>query len=279
MSARVKTNGTHPRTGRMRWVGVVRTSSDDQEGGAGTQRGIIDRWVRGRGEHLVVIYADEGVRGTVDCLPQREALAAAWAAVAAGVADGIVVTKLDRLARDLELQEMLLRECRERGIIVASCNAEEERLLDGSEAPDPTRTLIRVILGAVAQYERGVIGIRCRAGIARARHEGRWMGGRRPYGQQVDDGGKLIVEPVEARIIGEGLTLRSQGCTLDEIGEFFMQAGMKPRLAKTKRHSLETVRTVLTGAAAKGIGPAPLRPLAQQFADVRHAVSAGGIGE
>jgi DNA invertase Pin-like site-specific DNA recombinase len=261
----------------MRWVGLVRTSSGDQEGGAGTQRGIIDRWVRARNEHLVVIYADEGVKGTVDCLPRREALAAAWAAVAAGAADGIVVTKLDRLARDLELQEMLLRECRERGIIMASCNREEERLLDGSKPPDPTRTLIRVILGAVAQYERGVIGIRCRAGIARAKREGRFMGGRRPYGQQLNTDGRLIVEPVEARIIGEGLTLRSQGCTLEEIGEFFMQSGMKPRLAKTKRHSVETVRSVIASAPAKGIPPVSLRPLAQQFADVRRAVLVGGI--
>jgi DNA invertase Pin-like site-specific DNA recombinase len=272
-----ETNGHKKHTRRPRWIGVVRTSSDDQDGGADTQRDTIERWVRKRRDHLIAIFADEGVRGTVEYLPQREALAAAWAAVAAGEADGIVVTKLDRLARDLELQEMLLRECREREIIVASCNSEEERLLDGSEAPDPTRTLVRMILGAVAQYERGVIGIRCRAGIARAKREGRWMGGRRPYGQQLNEEGRLEIEPVEARIIGQGLTLRAQGCTLDEIGEFFMQAGMKPRLAKTKRHSLETVRGVLMTAADKGIEPAPLGALAQQFADVRRAVMAGGI--
>ena len=88
------------------------------------------------------------------------------ALVAADRADGILVHRLDRLARDVVLQEQLLAELHRRGKELHSVSASEDENL-AHDPEDPTRALVRRILGSVATYERDVIRLRLRAGRAR----------------------------------------------------------------------------------------------------------------
>lgn len=60
----------------------------------------------------------------------------------------IVIERLDRLARDLMVQEHILADLKQRGIELISTNEPDL----GSE--DATRVLMRHIVGAVAQYDR-----------------------------------------------------------------------------------------------------------------------------
>jgi DNA invertase Pin-like site-specific DNA recombinase len=74
-----------------------------------------------------------------------------------GLADQEVVYRLDRLARDLVLQEQLLAEVwRSRGAVL------DRRW--GGEPPrrpeDPSRRLLRQVLGAVSEDERAMIALR-----------------------------------------------------------------------------------------------------------------------
>lgn len=93
----------------------------------------------------------------------------------------ILVERMDRLARDLMVQEFLLAECRKRGIKVFS--ADQGALIDmASDGGDPTRKLIRQILGALAEWEKSQLVMKLRVARQRKKAQtGRCEGGL-PYG-------------------------------------------------------------------------------------------------
>jgi DNA invertase Pin-like site-specific DNA recombinase len=125
----------------------VRVSTDKQaEHGFGldVQERAVKALARQHGHRLVGIHRDEGVSGS-NGLDARVGLADALAAVRARKADGVVVPRLDRLARDLVLQETLLAEVRRLGGQVYSCSDGEAGVLADDPA-DPSRRLIRQVL-------------------------------------------------------------------------------------------------------------------------------------
>src|SRR5207244_2593385 len=104
-------------------------------------------------------------------------------AVRDGRVRGLVVYRLDRLARDLVLQEQLLSEVwRMHGVVCSTSPSEDAYLAPDDAGDDPSRALIRQILGAVAQYERGMIRLRLRQGKARKVARGGYAGGAPPFG-------------------------------------------------------------------------------------------------
>jgi DNA invertase Pin-like site-specific DNA recombinase len=158
-------------------AGYVRVSTREQaEHGYGldVQESAVRMWCKAHGHRLVAMHRDEGISGS-NGLESRLGLADALAAVHARKAEGVVVPRLDRLARDLVLQETLLGEARRLGGQVFSCSdAEAEFLVD--DPADPSRRLIRQILGAVAEYERSMIALRLRAGRRRKAEQGGYAG-------------------------------------------------------------------------------------------------------
>ncbi len=92
----------------------------------------------------------------------------------------VVVERMDRLARDLMASEILLRELRNRGIKLF---AVDQGTLDdmASDDIDPTRILIRQIMGALAQWEKSCLVKKLRVARERAAKEGR-VGGNKPFG-------------------------------------------------------------------------------------------------
>jgi DNA invertase Pin-like site-specific DNA recombinase len=84
--------------------------------------------------------------------------------------DTIVITKLDRLARSVSHLTELAADFRARGI--------EMRILDqGIDTNTLTGQLLYHVLGAVAEFERGLIRERTNVGLTAARERGR-TGGR-----------------------------------------------------------------------------------------------------
>ncbi|MDP9387297.1 MAG: recombinase family protein [Actinomycetota bacterium] len=143
----------------MRVVGYVRVSTDRQvEDGAGleVQWRAVRAWCRAHGHRLVALVADEGVSGT---LADRPALAEALALLREGTARGLVVHRLDRLARDLIVQEQLLAELWRMDTTVSSTSSAQDAYLSDDPA-DPSRRLIRQVLGAVSDYERAMVRLR-----------------------------------------------------------------------------------------------------------------------
>lgn len=68
----------------------------------------------------------------------------------------ILIEKLDRLARDLMIQETIIADLRKHGFELVSV-AEPDLM-----ANDPTRILVRQMMGAVAQYEKSQIVLKLR---------------------------------------------------------------------------------------------------------------------
>lgn len=97
--------------------------------------------------------------------------------VAATTGDVIVVAKLDRAARSTEDLLALLSKLTERGVGFKALNMPE------FNTTTPTGKLMLTMLGAIAEFERGMMLERQKDGIARARAEGKYKG-RAPTAQQ-----------------------------------------------------------------------------------------------
>lgn len=169
----------------MRAFAYIRVSGQSQVDGDGPerQRAAIRRFARenlGYTHDELPEYEDEGVSGTVDALsrPGFVEMIDYIKSVTDTEPACVVVERMDRLARDLIVQEMLLRECRTRGIHVYA--TDQGRVDDDA---NPSRTLIRQIFGAIAQWEKSVIVSKLKAARQRKKQATGRCEGVKPYGQ------------------------------------------------------------------------------------------------
>jgi DNA invertase Pin-like site-specific DNA recombinase len=164
-------------------IGYIRVSTESQIDGGGldVQRDSITAYADTNALELVAIYTDAGISGSED-VEGRQGLADAIDALHNGTATVLIVPKLDRLARSLMVQESILADIWKSGATVVPC-VEGERLYCQPDNPDdPSRTLIRQVLGAVAAYERAMIRARLVAGRRRLIADVGYAGGPEPYG-------------------------------------------------------------------------------------------------
>jgi len=94
----------------------------------------------------------------------------------------IIVEKLDRVARDLMIQETIIQDFRENGVQLISA-LEGADLLDN----DPTRKLVRQILGAIAEYEKSMLVQKLRVARQRKKAKTGKCEGRKPYKEAAPD--------------------------------------------------------------------------------------------
>ena len=117
----------------MRVVGYVRVSSAKQAEAYGpeVQRKAIQQWAKAKG-HNIIDWQTDVISGTSK-LDHRVGWREAAALVKSGKADGVVVARLDRLARDVMVQEYLLRNMIEFGGVLMSARDNEDELLNASQ--------------------------------------------------------------------------------------------------------------------------------------------------
>ncbi len=127
---------------------------------------------------VVAEYRDEGVSGTKEAI-DRPGLSDLVEHVAANGIRMVLVERADRIARDLIVGELILRELRNHDVKVIAADSGTD-LTAGDE--DPTRVLIRQVLGAVSEFEKSTIVIKLRAARERQRRKTGRCEGRKPYG-------------------------------------------------------------------------------------------------
>jgi DNA invertase Pin-like site-specific DNA recombinase len=84
-----------------------------------------------------------------------------------------------RLARDLMVGEVILQQLTNAGCKVIAADSGTDLTADSD---DPTRRLIRQVLGAVAELDRRVTVMKLRAARERKRSRGEQCEGRKPFG-------------------------------------------------------------------------------------------------
>ena len=147
----------------MRAAIYARVSTFDQE--PENQLVELRRYASARGWD-VKEHVDNGVSGAKE---RRPALDALLADAKRRRFDVLVVWRLDRLGRNLRHLIILLEELQALGIAFVS-------LGEGIDATTPAGKLQMHILGAIAEFERSRIAERVRAGLQRARAQGRRLG-------------------------------------------------------------------------------------------------------
>lgn len=209
---------------KLRAIGYVRVSTAEQANrGAGLaiqEKAIQQHCARG-GVRLVEIARDEGQSGA-NGLDAREGLARALGKLEAGLADVLVVYRLDRLARDLMLQETVIARLAVKGVRVLSVSEPDV------DSDEPTRVLVRQVLGAIAQYEKAVIRGRMVAGRRAKMAKGGFGGGWAPYGFRVQDR-ELVPVPDEQKVIALIRRFAKRGQSLRDIADALDEAGYAPR--------------------------------------------------
>jgi DNA invertase Pin-like site-specific DNA recombinase len=228
------------------YVRVSSTSKADHEDSVAEQlRKIRAVWAKEHGHRITAVYADEGVSGE-NGLAGRTGLPQALHALKARQAAGLVVTKLDRLSRDMVLQEQLLAEIRRYGAEPFSCSAAEQEFM-ADDAGDPSRALIRRILGAVSQYERDMIALRLRGGKVAKRARGGYAGGYVPTGYRIEDR-DFVPDEAEMRAAARIAELRQAGKSYRQVIAVIEAEGIMPRTAA--HWSPSTVRKIALRQAA-----------------------------
>jgi DNA invertase Pin-like site-specific DNA recombinase len=229
---------------RVKIVGYVRVSTSTQvEDGQGldVQKATIRAWCKANGNKLVAMLADEGISGAKE-LEDRPGLADALDLVRSRKAQGIVVPRLDRLARDLIVQETILAEIRRIGGEVFSTSPAEASYLS-DDPDDPSRKLIRQVLGAVSEYERAMVVIRLRNGRRRKAQMGGYASGAPVFGFEARDG-DLIESPDEQLTIQRIAELRASGASLRKICSILESEGRRSKRGSTTWQSMAVKRVL-----------------------------------
>lgn len=161
-------------------VTYLRVSGRGQAGGDGfpRQRDAVRRFAKAHGYALADEFVDSGISGTRD-LEDRPGLAALLDRVEHNGVKTVLVENASRLARDLMVQEVIIGQLRTAGVrVIAADSGTDLTVADG----DPTRTLIRQVLGAVSQFEKSVLVLKLRAARQRIRRVRGHCEGAKPYG-------------------------------------------------------------------------------------------------
>lgn len=130
----------------------------------------------------------------------------------------IVVERLDRLARDLMVSELLMAECRKRMIRVYS--VDQGLLIDMAAAGgDPTRVLIRQIMGALSEWEKSMLVKKLALARDRIKRETGKCEGKKAYGELPGEKATLLAMK-QMRATNPDLSWRRMAILLNEAGLF-----------------------------------------------------------
>lgn len=148
-----------------------------------SQEPDLRAWVRAHARGSTVRWFRDQFTGATLNRPEMRNLEAD---VRAGRVGTVVVWRLDRLGRTAGQTITFLDELNASGVRFVS-------LRDGVDTSTASGRLLRTILAGFAEYEREVISDRIRAGIARAKAQGKKWGGRKK-----GDRYKLSAEKLDA---------------------------------------------------------------------------------
>jgi DNA invertase Pin-like site-specific DNA recombinase len=217
--------------GMTKAFAYLRVSGKDQVQGDGFTRQIkaIQNYAAAHDITIVRVFREEGVSGTVETM-DRPAWGAMIQALHSNGVKTILVEKLDRLARDLMVQEAAIADLQRSGFTLIST---EEPDLGSTE---PARVLMRQLMGAISQYDKSMIVRKLAGARARKRAATGHCEGRKPFGHY----------PGELAALERMMALRAEGLGFDRIAARLNAEGIPTRSGKPW-HGF-TVNGIITAA-------------------------------
>jgi len=195
----------------------VRVSGRGQVKGDGFPRQLkaIREYANAHGVRIVRIFREEGVSGAKD-LEDRPAFVEMMEALHSNGVRIVLVEKLDRLARDLMVQESILHDLKCNGFDLVSA-LEPDLCSD-----EPSRKVMRQVMGAFHEYEKSMLVLKLRGSRQRKRAKEGRCEGRKPYGYFEG----------EAEVIKRMKALRSTRMGFDRIAAQLSAEGISTRSGK-----------------------------------------------
>lgn len=200
----------------MKVFAYLRVSSIGQTQGDGYDRQLeaCETYAKANGHEIVEVFR-ESITGKSE-LEDRPALSELFAALEEDGPKAVMIEKVDRLARDLMVQESIIGDMQKRGYLLISV-AEPDLCSN-----DPSRILIRQIFGALAQYDRAMIVLKLRGARQRQKAKLGRCEGQKAYGDK----------PGEADTLAMMQSLRSAGLTFDQIADALNKNNVLSRKGK-----------------------------------------------
>jgi DNA invertase Pin-like site-specific DNA recombinase len=162
------------------------------------------------------IFRELGVSGTKD-ISNRPAFISMMEALYGDGVKLVLVESLGRLARDLMVQESILHDLKRNGFDLISVT-EPDLCSD-----DPSRKLMRQIIGAFHEYEKAMIVVKLRGARQRTKTKRGRCEGRKPYGYY----------PSEVTTLKGMKELSASGMTATAIAATLRAEGAKTETAAT----------------------------------------------
>lgn len=139
------------------------------------QRAAIEVFAKRAGYEIIDWYYDEAVSGA-DRIEERPGFVELLKRLEGNGVDTIIVETANRFARDLITQEMGHHMLREEGVQLIAADSPNAFLED-----TPTAKLIRQVLGAVSEFEKGTLVAKLRGARERKRRETGKCEGRKSH--------------------------------------------------------------------------------------------------
>ena len=232
-------------TTALKLVGYCRVSTDNQkeEGTIQIQEHALKEHAEAKGYTIVEIFKDEGVSGglelrpalsqMIDCLEERQDV------------DGVLIFKLDRLARDLYIQEHLFKKFE---VLGKSLYSIKEPHLDSD---DPMRKAFRQFMGIVSELEKAFITMRLSGGRINKARKGGYAGGSTALGYRAKNK-ELEIDDKQAATVKLIFKMRRQKhMGFSEIARELNQKAIST--ARNGKWYASTVKYILENPIYRGI--------------------------
>jgi DNA invertase Pin-like site-specific DNA recombinase len=199
----------------------LRVSGKSQVSGDGFPRQLeaVRLYAKSNDIRIIDVFHEQAVGGATE-LENRPALMSMLEALEANGTKLVLIEKLDRLARDLMVQETIVSDLRKRGFALISVM--EPDLLQN----DPSRKMMRQIFGAIAEYDKAMIIAKLRGARQRMKAATGRCEGRKPYGSR---GG-------ETEVLERMRALRRSGMSFDRIAARLNSEGVATRTVGKRWH-------------------------------------------
>ena len=231
----------------MKVIGYCRVSTDNQreEGTIEIQYSALQEYSKAKEYEVVQFFSDEGISGSKD-LEHRPGLVEMFDYLESHAdINGVLIFKLDRLARDLYIQEHLLRKLQDMNKTLVSIK--EPDICSN----DPMRKAFRQFVGIVSELEKSFITMRLSGGRINKARKGGYSGGCPAMGYKAVDK-ELAIDAESAETVKTIFTLRNdRSMSLREIAEYLNNSGIAT--ARSGKWYAGTVKYVLDNPIYKGL--------------------------